>query len=80
MDLKIYDPKDFPKYLPKLSQLYDDLFTGGKGFRAKLIHMIAMNLSVSEKTEKLLAQTIEFIHNASLLHDDLIYCFDIPKV
>lgn len=72
MDLKIYDPKDFPKYLPKLSQLYDDLFTGGKGFRAKLIHMIAMNLSVSEKTEKLLAQTIEFIHNASLLHDDLI--------
>jgi octaprenyl-diphosphate synthase len=72
MDLKVYDPKDFPKYLPKLSQLYDDLFTGGKGFRAKLIHFISSSLAIPEKTELLLAQTIEFIHNASLLHDDLI--------
>jgi octaprenyl-diphosphate synthase len=72
MDIKIYDSKDFPGYLPKLNSLYDDLFHGGKGFRAKLIRLFAENLEIPPQTEKLLAQTIEFIHNASLLHDDLI--------
>lgn len=72
IDLKVYDPKDFPAYLPKLNKLYDDLFAGGKGFRAKLIRMMGSNLSLDSKVEHLLGQTIEFIHNASLLHDDLI--------
>lgn len=72
IDLKIYDPRDFPAYLPKLSHLYDDLFHGGKGFRAKLIKMVSQPLSLPGRTEHLLAQTIEFIHNASLLHDDLV--------
>lgn len=72
MDTKIYDSQDFPAYLPKLNTLYDDLFSGGKGFRAKLIKIFAENLKIPSKTELLLAQTIEFIHNASLLHDDLI--------
>jgi octaprenyl-diphosphate synthase len=70
--IKIFDPKDFPSYLPKLNLLYDDLFTGGKGFRAKLIHIFCETLHAPHQTEQLLAQTIEFIHNASLLHDDLI--------
>ncbi len=72
MDLKIYDSKDFPAYLPKLNLLYDDLFSGGKGFRAKMIWMMSDALKLTDKTERLLAQTIEFIHNASLLHDDLV--------
>jgi octaprenyl-diphosphate synthase len=72
MDLKIYDSKDFPAYLPKLNTLYDDLFSGGKGFRAKLIHLFSKHLKVVHKSEQLLGQTIEFIHNASLLHDDLV--------
>lgn len=71
-DVKIYDQKDFPAYLPKLNQLYDDLFTGGKGFRGKLINIMCTHLKLDAKTEQLLAQTIEFIHNASLLHDDLV--------
>lgn len=71
-DLKIFNRDDFPKYLPKLNSLYDDLFSSGKGFRSKLIQMIGKHLSLSERQELLLAQTIEFIHNASLLHDDLI--------
>ncbi len=70
--IKIYDEKDFPNYLPKLNLLYDDLFAGGKGFRAKLISLISKHISVPSNTEKLLSQTIEFIHNASLLHDDLV--------
>lgn len=72
MSTKIYSPSDFPSYLPKLNSLYDDLFSGGKGFRSKLIHIFSENLAIPEKTEVLLGQTIEFIHNASLLHDDLI--------
>ncbi|HMN69116.1 MAG TPA: polyprenyl synthetase family protein [Bdellovibrionales bacterium] len=71
-DLKIFNHDDFPKYLPKLNSLYDDLFSSGKGFRSKLIQRIGKHLSLSERQELLLAQTIEFIHNASLLHDDLI--------
>ncbi len=72
MSYKIYSPEDFPAYLPKLNALYDDLFSGGKGFRSKLIDLVSSPLSVDLKTQNLLAQTIEFIHNASLLHDDLI--------
>lgn len=72
IDLKVYDQRDFPAYLPKLNKLYDDLFSGGKGFRAKLIKMMGTHLSLDAKAEHLLSQTIEFIHNASLLHDDLI--------
>ncbi|HND85196.1 MAG TPA: polyprenyl synthetase family protein [Pseudobdellovibrionaceae bacterium] len=70
--LKVYDPRDFPAYLPKLNQLYDDLFTGGKGFRAKLIAVVCKQIQVPLQTEHLLSQTIEFIHNSSLLHDDLV--------
>jgi octaprenyl-diphosphate synthase len=71
-DLKIFNRDDFPKYLPKLNSLYDDLFSSGKGFRSKLIQRIGKHLGLSAAQEHLLAQTIEFIHNASLLHDDLI--------
>jgi octaprenyl-diphosphate synthase len=71
-DLKIFNQDDFPKYLPKLHSLYDDLFSAGKGFRSKLIQRIGKHLNLNERQELLLAQTIEFIHNASLLHDDLI--------
>lgn len=72
MNLKIFSPKDFPAYLPKLNSLYDDLFAGGKGFRSKLVQIVSAPLVVPQETQQLLCQTIEFIHNASLLHDDLI--------
>jgi octaprenyl-diphosphate synthase len=70
--IKVYDSKDFPDYLPKLNLLYDDLFAGGKGFRSQLIKWVGEPLGLSSDELRLLAQTIEFIHNASLLHDDLI--------
>lgn len=71
-NIKIFDERDFPPYLPKLNALYDDLFSAGKGFRAKLIQLISAHLRLQERQVLLLCQTIEFIHNASLLHDDLI--------
>lgn len=69
---KIYSSSDFPVYLPKLNLLYDDLFKDGKGFRSKLVGLVGGRLLLSPRIIQLLAQTIEFIHNASLLHDDLI--------
>lgn len=70
--IKIYSPTDFPAYLPKLNLLYDDLFKDGKGFRSKLVGGLGERVGLSANVIQLLAQTIEFIHNASLLHDDLI--------
>lgn len=70
--VKIYDQRDFPSYLPKLNNLYDDLFSDGKGFRSALVQRVARHLDLQEQPVQLLCQTIEFIHNASLLHDDLI--------
>ena len=70
--LKIYDSQDFPASLPKLNNLYDDLFADGKGFRSVLVQKVSGPLLLSEDLTLLLCQTIEFIHNASLLHDDLI--------
>lgn len=72
MDVKIYSSGDFPAYLPKLSSLYDELFTGGKGFRARLVQTVGESLNLPPDTINLLCQTIEFIHNSSLLHDDLV--------
>ena len=71
-DLKIYNSGDFPAYLPKLNSLYDDLFDGGKGFRSKLVKKFSKFLEIDDSGYRLMAQTVEFIHNASLLHDDLI--------
>lgn len=72
VDLKIYSENDFPPYLPKLNSLFDELFSGGKGFRAKLTQSVADAISIPTSTTHLLCQTIEFIHNSSLLHDDLV--------
>jgi octaprenyl-diphosphate synthase len=63
-ELKIFNQDDFPKYLPKLNSLYDDLFSTGKGFRSKLIQMVGKPLNLTERQKHLLAQTIEFVHNA----------------
>ena len=49
MSLKYYQSSDFPKYLPKLNSLYDDLFTGGKGFRSKLVTFVAEPISIDKK-------------------------------
>jgi octaprenyl-diphosphate synthase len=72
MNLKIYNPQDFPTYLPKLNALYDELLASGKGFRSKLVAKVSGALELKAQTQHLLSQTVEFIHNASLLHDDLV--------
>jgi octaprenyl-diphosphate synthase len=67
-----YSPNDFPDHLPKLKELYGDLFAEGKGFRSKLVKMLAKHLPLDDKKLETLSSVIEYIHNSSLLHDDLI--------
>ena len=50
MNIKYYDANDFPRYLPKLNALYDDLFFNGKGFRSKLVGIAAKHLKLEDKT------------------------------
>ena len=72
LNFKIYSSNDFPSYLPHLNAIYDDLLTQGKGFRAQLVQRVGHHLKLPHTVIHLLIQTIEFIHNASLLHDDLV--------
>ncbi len=48
------------------------LAKGGKRARPKLVHFFATSLELEQKVVFDIAVTAEFIHNASLLHDDVI--------
>lgn len=67
-----YESADFPDYLVGMNGLYDDLFSKSKGFRSQLVANISFHLNLDKEVVSLLQQTVEFIHSASLLHDDLI--------
>ena len=69
-----YSPKDadIPEHLNKMRSLYKDLFSHGKHYRGALVHMICDEVGLDEKASFTLAQTAEFIHNSSLLHDDVV--------
>lgn len=67
------------KYLPKddlHATLLDkamrySLLTGGKRIRASLIYSVQEPFGVNEKISDIIASSIECIHAASLVHDDL---------
>ena len=67
-----YKADEFPAHLPKLRDMYSDLFADGKGFRSRLVKMISGPLNIDSADQDFMCQIIEFVHNASLLHDDLI--------
>ena len=69
-----YSPRevDIPSHLKKMRSLYKDLFSHGKHYRGALVHMVCNELGFKEKTSFTLAQIAEFIHNSSLLHDDVV--------
>ena len=73
MDIR-YSPKeaDIPSHLNKMRSLYKDLFSHGKHYRGALVHMVSEELKLDEKASFVLSQTAEFIHNSSLLHDDVV--------
>lgn len=65
-------PHDIPPYLNKMVDMYEDLFSGGKGYRGALVLSVASDLGVKEEYAQMLSNCIEYIHNASLLHDDFV--------
>tara|TARA_B100001248_G_scaffold261746_1_gene254031 strand:- start:37018 stop:37950 length:933 start_codon:yes stop_codon:yes gene_type:complete len=71
-DFITFEEKDFPAHIHKLKQLYLDLFAGGKGFRSRLVAMVSIPLNLPQEKTVCLQKVVEYIHNSSLLHDDLI--------
>jgi len=65
-------PNDIPDYLPKMKSMYEDLFSGGKGYRGALVGAISKDLGLHDEYAALLSRCIEYIHNSSLLHDDFV--------
>lgn len=65
-------PHDIPAYLAKMRDMYEDLFSGGKGYRGALVFSISKELGLNDEKANLLSSSIEYIHNSSLLHDDFV--------
>lgn len=72
-------PNDIPLYLKKMKDMYEDLFSGGKGYRGALVYSISKELGLSDKRASLLSSCIEYIHNSSLLHDDFVDGADLRR-
>ena len=58
--------------LSALNQLYEELFFGGKGLRARLIQDISQCIDLKEADVRLLCGVVESIHHSSILHDDVL--------
>ena len=61
--------KDQPEELQKILQT---LFSQGKSLRSKLIQIVGTSLHLDQESLLLLCRIIEYIHNSSLLHDDVL--------
>ncbi len=61
-----------PPSLKKMRDLYSDLFSDGKQYRGALVQMLSDEIGLSEDKANVLSRTAEFIHNSSLLHDDVL--------
>lgn len=67
--LDIQNLADKPK---ELSALCKKLFASGKSIRSRLIRLICKHLSLKEEETTTLCRIVEYVHNSSILHDDLI--------
>lgn len=67
--LDIQNLADKPK---ELSILCKKLFASGKSIRSRLIRLICRHLDLKEEETRVLCRIVEYVHNSSLLHDDLI--------
>lgn len=67
--LDIQNLADKPK---ELGVLCKKLFAGGKSIRSRLIRLICQHLRLKESETTVLCRIVEYVHNSSILHDDLI--------
>ena len=61
-----------PPNLKKMRDLYSDLFSDGKQYRGALVQMLSDEIGLNKDKSNVLSRTAEFIHNSSLLHDDVL--------
>ena len=74
MYLKKENPRtDIPRMnISQMNDLYQDLFMGGKALRASVACQTAGALGLSKSATARLGRIVEYIHQSSLLHDDVI--------
>lgn len=58
--------------IPQISYLYQNLFSRGKTLRASMTSQVASCLQIPEEKSNHLGKIVEHIHQASILHDDVI--------
>ena len=55
-----------------MRRICEKIFYKGKGLRSSLVSLVASLLKLSKKDQLFLSRIVEYVHNASLLHDDFI--------
>ena len=64
--------KDFPLNIPQMDHLYQSLFSRGKTLRATMTCQVASCLEIPREKRDKLGRIVEYIHQSSILHDDVI--------
>ena len=58
--------------VPQMNHLYQNLFSRGKALRAAMTCQVASCLNITKEKSDKLGRIVEYIHQSSILHDDVI--------
>ena len=64
--------KEISSDIPQMKHLYQNLFSRGKELRAEMVSQVASSLKLSKEKSDKLGRIVEYIHQSSILHDDVI--------
>ncbi len=64
--------EEFSPDIPQIKYLCQNLFSTGKALRATITCQVADCLNISKEKKEKLAKIVEYIHQSSILHDDVI--------
>ncbi len=64
--------KEISSDIPQMKHLYQNLFSRGKELRAEMVSQVASSLRISKEKSDKLGRIVEYIHQSSILHDDVI--------
>lgn len=58
--------------IPQMNHLYQNLFSRGKALRAVMTSQVSSYLDIPKEKKETLSRIVEYIHQSSILHDDVI--------
>ena len=58
--------------IPQMNHLYQNLFSRGKALRAVMTSQVSSYLDIPKEKTETLSRIVEYIHQSSILHDDVI--------